>query len=322
MSREIFPLVSVITTTFNKFQYLYETLESIFMQDYPNIELIIGDDGSSVFPRQEIEQFIEAHRGNNISKVCILHEDENHGTVWNCHNCRSMASGVILMGIASDDRFYDEKVISDVVAYFQKTGAEIVTCKREYVDAQTGKAILVMPDRQYAGWIKRLPANKLFEKMGSIGFISGSNTYYTRDFYDTFGGFDRLYKYIEDYPFFLKVLRNGVGIRFYDRISIKYRYGAGISTAAHKNNQFRDDMYKDRIRYMEQEILPFMDNWPWWRKEQMKTRLRRFQIEKASKDNNKLRIYMRLFFMSPVGTIAQLIYMGNYMLKIEAGKRG
>lgn len=319
MNREDYPLVSIITTTYNKFHFLYETLDSIFAQDYPNIEIIIGDDGSKDFPMKEINDYIRENRGENISDVHILHENENHGTVWNCDNCRRMAKGVYLMGIASDDRFYDEKVVSDVVNYFQNQNCEIVTCRRLYVDSVSDKPILVMPDAQYSKWINSLSPQKLFEKMGSIGFISGSCTYYTKAFYEKMGGFDQAYKYIEDYPFFMRALREGTEIYYFDRISIKYRYGSGISTISHKKNSFREKMYDDRIRYMNQEILPYMDSWPWWRKSQMKTRLRRFLIEKKEEDNNKIRVYSRLFSKAPIGTIIQMYYMGRYMLKIKKG---
>ena len=53
------PLVSCITTTYKKFDYLYQTLDSVFMQDYPNIEIIIGDDGSPDFPEKKIWKYIK-----------------------------------------------------------------------------------------------------------------------------------------------------------------------------------------------------------------------------------------------------------------------
>ena len=82
-SKETRPLVSCITTTYKKFNYLYQTLDSIFMQDYPNIEIIIGDDGSSDFPEQELKNYIEKHKGKNITNVVIHHEEKNRGTVSN-----------------------------------------------------------------------------------------------------------------------------------------------------------------------------------------------------------------------------------------------
>ena len=52
--------------TYKKFDYLYEALDSVFIQDYPNIEIIIGDDCSPEFPRKEIDQYIESAQSIRI----------------------------------------------------------------------------------------------------------------------------------------------------------------------------------------------------------------------------------------------------------------
>ncbi|MCK4910544.1 MAG: glycosyltransferase, partial [Thermodesulfovibrionales bacterium] len=41
------PLVTIITVTLNAEKYLRETLESVACQDYPNIEYLIVDGGST-----------------------------------------------------------------------------------------------------------------------------------------------------------------------------------------------------------------------------------------------------------------------------------
>lgn len=311
-----FPMVSCITTTYRKFQYLYETLESIFIQNYPNIELIIGDDGSENFPTGEIVQYIEKNKKDNIVKVIILHQEKNMGTVENCRRCRAASSGTYIMGIASDDRFADPDVISDVVTFFKKTKAEIVTCKRRFLNSKTGKTMALMPFPNQIKWIGTLDNKKIFEKMCSLGFISGCCTYYRRDLYESVGGYDQGYRYIEDYPFFLKLLRQNKTIHFYDRVSIFYRFGEGISTSSNSKNKFRMQMYEDRIRYMEQEILPYVDDMPWWRKEQMWVREKRFLLEKESGEN-KLQIYSKLFTYSPVGTMVQIYYQMSYQIKLR-----
>ena len=41
------PLVSIYTLTYNSSKTVLETLESIYLQTYPNIELIVSDDAST-----------------------------------------------------------------------------------------------------------------------------------------------------------------------------------------------------------------------------------------------------------------------------------
>ena len=38
------PLISVITLTYKNYDRLFQTIKSVIIQDYPNIEYIISDD--------------------------------------------------------------------------------------------------------------------------------------------------------------------------------------------------------------------------------------------------------------------------------------
>ena len=41
-------LISFVIPIYRNFEGVYDTLKSVFVQDYPNIEIILSDDGSGV----------------------------------------------------------------------------------------------------------------------------------------------------------------------------------------------------------------------------------------------------------------------------------
>ena len=67
-----YPKISVVIPSYNRFNYLLESLESVRLQNYPNIEIIIINDGST-----ESEYYQYAF-GKDTK---IIHLDENQKTI-------------------------------------------------------------------------------------------------------------------------------------------------------------------------------------------------------------------------------------------------
>ena len=51
-------LVSNVTPCYNSAKYLYRLLDSVLMQDYPDIEMFAIDDGSTDNTKEIIESYI------------------------------------------------------------------------------------------------------------------------------------------------------------------------------------------------------------------------------------------------------------------------
>ena len=50
MQNHDLPLVSLVLITYRDFSHVYEALDSMLIQDWPALELIVADDGSADFP--------------------------------------------------------------------------------------------------------------------------------------------------------------------------------------------------------------------------------------------------------------------------------
>ena len=311
------PLVTITTLTYKKFKYLYQALDSIFIQDYPNIEMIICDDGSDNYPHAEIEKYILEHANPNIRRIILLRNHTNLGTVKNSNGCRKIASGKYILSLASDDYYYDERVIGDVVDFFEKTGADVITCKEQFIRATDGRKMFLFPTEKMCRWIENCTPEGLYHKMICEGFISGAATYLRRSFFQEMGCYDERCKYVEDYPFYLKILRNGHRIHLLNRTAICYRFGDGVSTQHASSNDFRSTIFADRVCYWKQEVMPYVGSLPWQIRHLVKCKMERFKCGEKVTTKDKIRIMMK----NPIGTVVFGYYANQYKARVRGANK-
>ncbi|MCQ2023707.1 glycosyltransferase family protein [Clostridium butyricum] len=119
------------------------------------------------------------------------------------------------------------------------------------------KYIKTLPRKNEVGFLKSNNSNTLYEKLCIGSFISGSNTPFSRKLIDEYGYLDEEYFYLEDYPKYLKLTKNGCNISFLDRKLIKYRMG-GVTTNGIINDYLRKDL---RLAVMKECREYFLDVW-------------------------------------------------------------
>ena len=100
------PLVSIITPSYNQGQFLEETIRSVFLQDYPKIEYIMIDGGSTDNTRSIIE--------NYKHKLAWYVSERDQGQADAINKGFAKATGEIIAWINSDD-VYTEHAVSRAV---------------------------------------------------------------------------------------------------------------------------------------------------------------------------------------------------------------
>jgi glycosyltransferase involved in cell wall biosynthesis len=94
------PLVTVRIPAYNHEQFVCMALDSVKQQTYPNIEIVIIDDGSSDATAARIEEWIR-HNGDEVN-VIFLSRD-NRGISATLNELIDLSNGDYLVGLASDD---------------------------------------------------------------------------------------------------------------------------------------------------------------------------------------------------------------------------
>ncbi len=100
-----YPLVSVVMATYNGESFLLQQVDSVLAQDYPNIELVVTDDGSS----DGTVKILEHYAAKDI-RVRVYHNEVNIGYVRNFEKGLLLAKGDYLAPCDQDDIWLPNKI--------------------------------------------------------------------------------------------------------------------------------------------------------------------------------------------------------------------
>ena len=253
-------LYTFILIHYNQLRYIFSAIDSILEQDYPAIEIIITDDASLTFDKEEIEEYIDKHKKPNIKSIRIIINEENIGTVHTLNKAMECVKGEFVQIFAADDRLHDKKVVSRFVKAFESLGdeTEMICAAALMMDVDmTPPGELFISTRDHDGFNAK-SADEQYQTLAfscllAMGAICARTRLYKR-----MGYFQEQYRYIEDWSFFLYITRNGVKVRTTDFIALDHRDG-GISRALEEPYAPSAVGYvEDTLKIIEYEIFPYL----------------------------------------------------------------
>lgn len=245
--------VTVLTLSYNS-PDLWCAIDSVLEQTYENIHYVIVDDCSEKFSKEQVETYIAVHNRGNITTSVFVNE-ENKGIIRSSNIGLMASDGEYIINLAGDDCFYDENVVADVVAEFERTGAMVLTGYRSICDFSMIETGEFQPIKEHVDKIKQKHPMELFEEMAGANYILGCCTSYRRECMEQYGYYDEHYRNLDDYTLNMKLLRNNVKICFYDRIYVKYRSN-GVSAMTNSNHYY----LKESDEVFAKEILPYVQD--------------------------------------------------------------
>lgn len=130
------PKISVFLPTYNHSLYIAEAIESILMQDYPNIEIVVGDDCSLDNTREIVLSYADSYP--DLFKL-IFHK-ENIGVTANCNSVLGQCSGEFIALFSGDDVWLPNKLNKQVEWFKSNSNGVLCFTATEVID-ESGKFI-------------------------------------------------------------------------------------------------------------------------------------------------------------------------------------
>ena len=202
------PRVSVVMPAYNVEQYLAKSMESVLASDYPNIELVVVDDGSTDSTLSIAQQY----EAKDSRVKAMTKENGGQGVARNYGVEHS--SGKYILFVDSDDIITSGYITKAVAEMERDSEVTVVTCRGEFFDGRTGSWRL----KTYTQ--KRLAQRNVF----TISSLM------RREDFIRVGGFDTtMHNYCEDWALWISILKDGGKVVTLPTVEFFYRVRAGSS---------------------------------------------------------------------------------------------
>jgi glycosyltransferase involved in cell wall biosynthesis len=127
------PLVTLGMPVYNEVRYIKETLDNLLLQTYPNIELIIADNGSTDGTSEIIAQYAAAH-----PHIRHIRHPQNIGQHTNFNNLPHAAKGVYFCWASGHD-LLDPDFVTQSVAVLESDPKIVLAYPRTINMTKEGK---------------------------------------------------------------------------------------------------------------------------------------------------------------------------------------
>ncbi|HEX5504817.1 MAG TPA: glycosyltransferase family 2 protein [Thermomicrobiales bacterium] len=205
--------MTVITPTYNRARYLEETIESILGQDYPSVEYIVLDDGST----DATGDILDRYHG----RLTALRHD-NHGQAWTVNRGFAQARGEFICLVNSDDPLPQGTLRQLAEALCANHDVALVYPDWDIVDEE-GEFLhhLSLPDYSYVDMVRWFLC------------IPGPGTMFRRGLVDDAGGWDASYRHCPDFEWFIRAGLHGAFLHL-PRTLARWRQHEGSITTTER----------------------------------------------------------------------------------------
>lgn len=198
---------SIITVSYNSATTIEDTIKSVINQNYPNLEYIIIDGGSTDGTLEIIKKYQD--------KISQIISEPDKGIYDAMNKGIKMATGEVVGILNSDDFYASDEIISEVAAIFERTQTDAVYGNIAYV----GRLNIQKRLRYWRAGEYKLTKLK-------YGWIMPHPTFFVKkEIYHKYGLFNLNFEIAADYELMFRFLKQGIRLDYIDKTLALMRVG-------------------------------------------------------------------------------------------------
>lgn len=187
------PRITVVTPSYNQGQYLEATIQSVLSQQYPNLEYLVIDGGSTDNTVEVIEKYAD--------QLAYWVSEKDRGQTDAINKGLRRGTGEVMGWLNSDDILLPGALHAIGQAFARDGKLMVVSGFRHFIDA----------DGQFMNnWIRGLPTEYHLRRRC---ILPQETVYWRREVWEKLGPLDENYRFCMDYEYWLRMLDAGYTIK-------------------------------------------------------------------------------------------------------------
>lgn len=188
------PKITIITPSYNQGEFIEETIRSVLLQGYPNLEYIIMDGGSTDGTLQIIKKYEK--------NLAYWTSEKDEGQANAINKGLQKATGEIVAWLNSDDIYLPGTLFTIARAFVNNPSVVLVYGEVEVINEKGQKLFK----------LKSSPFN-LMDMIEKRNFIRQPATFWKREIHRNIGFLDATFSYAFDFDFWIRV-----GLRYRNNV--------------------------------------------------------------------------------------------------------
>ncbi len=202
--------ISVCIFTYNRSEFLAESIKSLLSQNYQNYEVVVVDDGST-------EDNDSVIKSLGSDKVKYFRNNENKGRPFARNMCIEKAGGDYILWLGDDDLLSENTMRNYARIVAEKPDVDVIYSNIQVFDSDTGQKLELISAEDYTESNETVLENMI---LGSG--ITDTGSFIKKSLYEKVGNYSPEYLRAQDNEFWSRIALQ-VKFHKYDNVACLYR---------------------------------------------------------------------------------------------------